>query len=144
MKMHIRFNYLLMLLIFFLVSCGSKNVSPELQTLMDEVMEIHDAVMPKMSDTHRLKKALKKELKNNIEEVSETRGLLLEHHTALEKADDGMMDWMRDYKKLRKLEEGTDAMAYYNSEKIKIQKVSDDMLSAIANAEAFLKNLEQK
>jgi len=130
----------LFLLAILILSCKS-NASPELQNLMDEVMEIHDEVMPKMSDTHRLRKALKKEMKNHIEEVDEKRGVLLEHITALEKADDGMMDWMKDYKKLSKLSEDIVPMDYYQEEKIKIQKVSDDMLSAIANAEEFVKNI---
>jgi hypothetical protein len=105
---------------------------------MDEVMEIHDEVMPKMSDTHRLRKGLKKELKKEIEEVSEVRGQILDNIKALEVADDGMMDWMKNYKKLRKLEEGVNPMDYYKQEKINIQKVSDDMYSAINNAEKFL------
>ena len=144
MKISHSFYYLVSLTLLFIISCGPKNVAPELQTLMDEVMVIHDEVMPKMSDTHRLRKALKKELKNHIEDVSETRGQILDHFTTLEKVDDGMMDWMKNYKKLRKLEEGVDPMAYYQSEKVKIQKVSDDMLSAIANTEAFVKTLTQK
>lgn len=144
MKIAHSFYYFLSLSFLFMISCGPKNVAPELQTLMDEVMEIHDAVMPKMSDTHRLRKALKKELKNHIEDVSETRGQILDHFTTLEKADDGMMEWMKNYKKLRKLEEGVDPMQYYQSEKVKIQKVSDDMLGAIANAEKFLESFPQK
>ena len=144
MKISHSFYFAASLSLLFMLSCGPKNVAPELQTLMDEVMEIHDAVMPKMSDTHRLRKALKKELKNHIEDVSETRGQILDHFTTLEKVDDGMMDWMKNYKKLSKLDEGVDAMEYYKSEKVKIQKVSDDMLAAIADTEKFVKTLTQK
>ncbi len=129
--------YSRLLFLGLFISCKS-NVSPELQSLMDEVMEIHDEVMPKMSDTHRLRKGLKKELKKEIEEVSEVRGQILDNIKALEVADDGMMDWMKNYKKLRKLEEGVNPMDYYKQEKINIQKVSDDMYSAINNAEKFL------
>ncbi len=129
---------LLIISCVLMYSCKNKNVDPELQSLMDNVMAVHDEVMPKMGEIHKLKKQLKKELKNNLEEVSEKRSKILQHMTALDDADEGMMNWMAEYKKLSKLEEDQDPMSYYQAEQVKIDKVRDDMLSSIENAKLFL------
>ncbi len=125
---------------FLITSCGPK-ADPALQTLMDEVMEIHDEVMPKMGKIHTLKKKLKKHLSAEIENVSPARGKILGTIKTLEQADDGMMNWMAEYKKLSKLKEDTDPMEYYNAEKGKIQQVSDAMYQAIEDAEVLLSKL---
>lgn len=114
-------------------SCRPKKITPQSQ-LHDSVMVIHDEVMPKMKDIYRLRKRLKKKVEQSksSSDIAEIKSLI----AALETADDTMMDWMAAYDKP---DEGTQgAMEYLAKEKIRIEKVRDEMLSAIANAKRNL------
>ncbi|MCG8327280.1 MAG: hypothetical protein MI974_06315 [Chitinophagales bacterium] len=109
-----------------------------------EMMEIHDAVMPKMADMNRISRELKPymeegalEDKSLLEEVN----LVLKH---LETADEGMMDWMGELQQLKVLRADKDheaIMAYLEAEKEKITKVQDDMLSSMEHGNKVLEKL---
>lgn len=142
MKVSIHFFFKLSILFCLIAAaCNNPKLSPELEAKMDTVMAVHDEVMPKMGEIHKLKKQLKKELNKHLEDVSDTRGLILDHITALEDADEGMMTWMADYKKPRQLKESQDPMTYYLGQEKLINKVKDDMLSSINNAQELLNKL---
>lgn len=114
-------------------SCGPKKITPQSQ-LHDSVMVIHDEVMPKMKDIYRLRKRLKEkaEQSKSSSDIAEIKSLI----AALETADDAMMDWMAAYDKPDEGAEG--AMDYLGQEKIRIEKVRNEMLSAIENAKRNL------
>ncbi|MFT4568802.1 MAG: hypothetical protein ACI9FN_003771 [Saprospiraceae bacterium] len=114
-------------------SCGPKKITPQSQ-LHDSVMEIHDEVMPKMRDIHRLKKGLKNKTKEGLSETQASQVSILRE--SLERADDAMMDWMAGYNKPS--EGDTEAMEYLKREKEKIKIVREDMISAITNAQNFI------
>ncbi len=124
-------QHLLFVVASVLFLCSScKDSSPEgkeIQQLHEEVMVIHDDVMPKMRDIYKLRKALLKH-----DDQSEVEHLI----SALENADDAMMDWMADYKKPKASDPGY--QQYLANEKVLIAGVRDQMLSAISDAEAFL------
>jgi len=127
------------LLLSLFISCKSEKVDPQLSALMDEVMAIHDDVMPKTGTIHKKKKALKKMLTPMIEDTTRLRNQLLDTILELETAEDGMMDWMAAYKsKPSKLADGVDPMTYYQAEKIKITEVKEKMLTSIENAKVLL------
>lgn len=116
-------------------SCKPDIKSDVNQSLYDEVMVIHDDVMPKMSDIHKLKKQIRKTYKDDTVEGYKESLVIL---SQLEKADEGMMTWMANFK----IPEGLDAeqqKAYLLKEKLAIKKVSDDMYAAIDTAKTFLK-----
>ena len=119
--------------LFFSYSCGPKKVTPQ-SKMHDSVMIIHDEVMPKMKDIYRLRKKLKKKgaQTNSPSETLEINNLI----EALEEADNSMMDWMAYYDEPDEGAEG--AMEYLSEEKSKIEKVENDMLSAIENAKKVL------
>lgn len=103
----------------------------ELDKLFDEVMTIHDDVMPKTAVIHRLKKKLKNQTnEDNLAPVT----MAIKQ---LDNADEGMMEWMADFKK-PKGKSFEDAKTYLNSEKDKITVVKKDILSAIAVAEELI------
>ncbi len=111
-------------------SCGSKGPA-EVENLHEQVMVVHDEVMPKMSDINRAKKKLRKIKDPSLNED------VLTLLTDLENADEAMMSWMHDYKK----PSGEDleaAKKYLNDQLVKITEVKDVMLSSIANAEKFI------
>ncbi|MEZ4953438.1 MAG: hypothetical protein R2825_07665 [Saprospiraceae bacterium] len=111
------------------------------ENLKDELMVVHDEVMPKMGEIHKLKKQLKKlstessvEENGNLEEIKNAI-------YALEKADDGMMDWMANFKspsKLRGEKSHEEIMAYLENEKEKIEQVKNDMMTSIERAKKLV------
>lgn len=104
------------------------------EALYREVMEIHDEVMPKMNDMHRIKSSLKKELADNPglpESVRKAKESLI---VQLDSAGEGMMDWMR------KFDPPTDSSeafikTYLEGEMVRVQKVRDDILNALEEAD---------
>ena len=129
-------NLLFLPLAFLLVvGCTSKT-----ETLKDEVMAIHDEVMPRMQDIMNLKKQARQQIDSLSSDtlsqdarIEELEQLIQE----LEEADEAMMGWMRAYKRNF---EGSDEeyMEYLMGEKQKIQQVRDEMMEAINEAEATL------
>ena len=111
----------------------------EKSKLEEEVIAIHDEVMPKMGDMHLARKALRKVLEKTEDEVVKKE--ILSMIKDLENADEGMMTWMHEWKVPKNEPEKT---TYLNKEKEKITKVKVDMLTSLENAHNFLsKNKEQ-
>ena len=125
------FRLFLFLLSIIIVSCGPPK-DPAYEKLYDEVMVIHDEVMPKMTDINRAKKKLRK-LKDGSNEELIT--LQIEQ---LDAADEAMMSWMHEFDnpELPTLEEN---LNYLNKEKVKIQQVSDQMLQSLQEADLLIK-----
>lgn len=97
--------------------------------LVDEVMEIHDEVMPKIETINRYMTELEV-LKDEDAQASYV-------YEELDNADKAMMSWMRSVKVNK---EGTEEerIAYYETEKIKIENVKTMMLNSIELAKAYL------
>lgn len=125
---------ILALLVAPLIFAQCKDKTPEeaaLDKLFDEVMVIHDDVMPKTATIHRLKKKLKKQVNDdNIAPIT----MVIKQ---LDAADEGMMQWMENFKRPKEVSFET-AQAYLNGEKDKITKVKKDILSAISVAEELI------
>lgn len=129
---HIIRAFTLFLVVLISMQCKDKTPQEaELDKLFDEVMVIHDDVMPKTAVIHRLKKKLKK----STEE--ENLGTVTSVIEQLDIADEGMMQWMENFKK-PKNQPFEESKAYYEGEKVKITKVKKDILSAIAVAEELI------
>ncbi len=118
------------LLLFFvstILSCGSSSQGEEqtIESLKSEVLDIHDEVMPKMGELRTASKSLM-ELSATSPDSLELRALASD----IKAANDRMMDWMRNYEPEF---EGTDEeyFKYLEDQKIKIQKVKDDMLKSL-------------
>ncbi|NNK89583.1 MAG: hypothetical protein HKO89_03165, partial [Saprospiraceae bacterium] len=109
---------LLFIILAAAVSCQTNSKNPEVQKLFDEVMVIHDEVMPEMSTLNKLKRQIRKISGNNEESLAMIKGI--------EDADEAMMSWMAQFKpdKSKTIEE---QKAYLIKEKVNIQKVSDQM-----------------
>jgi len=141
-----KLNFLsLLAIILWVAACGpaqkedgEETVDPE--TLKDEVMAVHDEVMPKMQDIMRLKKQARSKVDSlatdsisNASQIESMETLI----STLEEADETMMNWMRNY---RRDFEGTDEeyVAYLQKEKEAIEAVKEDMFAAIEEAESSL------
>ncbi len=108
--------------------------------LFDEVMAIHDEVMPKMQDIYNLKVNIRGRL-DSIPDLSEDAQADLRNHLAeLDSADEAMMNWMREFEPVADSVSHEDAMEYLEDEKSKIEKVREVMNTAISEATEKLNN----
>lgn len=92
-------------------------------------MNVHDEVMPKLGELNKDKKKLQTILANSTDESVKTT--LQEAITSLEKADEGMMDWMAEYKLPSDI---SSQEVYLKNEMMRITKVKTDMLQSMSNA----------
>ncbi len=116
----------------------AEQLSPR-EVLYNEVMQVHDEVMPRMSDIMSLSKRLKAVAATegtDAEKASELR-------TNLEVAGESMMNWMRNFNPDFENQTSEEAMDYLKIEKERISAVKEGMETAIDQAESFLQsNLE--
>lgn len=110
---------------------------PDIILLYDEVMKIHDDVMPKMQDISKLRRELRKKIPT-VQDSS----IVYSDVLYLNKADDAMMDWMarfsEEYMSIQKKE---DKISYLKNEIPAIEYVRDIMLESIAKAQRRLDSL---
>lgn len=133
---------LFILVLSAITSCNSdKN---EQQFLFDEVMEIHDQIMPEMGNLKTMAAKLSQKadslatdtLNDHSQQIDEMRSL----SGKLKDANESMMRWMRQFEQA---EEGTpheEVMEYLTKQRQQIQKVSETMLTSKEEAEKYLMN----
>lgn len=146
---------ILLIISFLLVSCSNPEPSKKIEketwklnedaaTLYQVVGEKHDTAMLLMTDIEATRSQLRLRMKT-AEIDSLKKDTILNLLTALKKADDGMMNWMHEFKSTELNEEEykkmseADIMTYLKDEEQKIEQVHIDMLESIKNGKAFLK-----
>ena len=82
-----------LLLLLILLSCENNDV----EVLHNEIMDIHDEVMPKTSEIAYLYLAFRKKVASDATISTDQKMELLKQAEDLEKAEDEMMVWMNDY-----------------------------------------------
>ncbi|MEQ9402991.1 MAG: hypothetical protein RIM99_05355 [Cyclobacteriaceae bacterium] len=114
-----------------IIACQtSKNEEVDLAALKDEVLEIHDEVMPKMGDLRRARKELML-LADSIQTIDSARAAeLLIASDSIDMANEGMMNWMRNYEPTF---EGTDEeiLEYLTNQKEAIVEVKIKMITSL-------------
>jgi hypothetical protein len=110
-------------------------VPAELQAYEDQIMKIHDEVMPKMGDINRLRNELK-----SIKDKSGTTPMpgLDDAIQALDKAEEWMMTWMKNYSETKNTLAPEHLGKFYEKELMKVENVKSTMLTSIEQAEAWL------
>jgi len=107
---------------------GSEN-----QALYDQVMKIHDEVMPKMNDLYKAKTSLQTRLKLPGLPESE-RDAVKQSITSIDSASEGMMVWMRQFEPIPDSEGEEKARVYLEGELVKVKKVRENILKALQTA----------
>lgn len=103
------------------------------QELYDEVMRIHDEVMPKLDDIYKLKTAKKTRLE--MPGLPEQERQQIQNDIArLDSANEGMMVWMREFDPIPDSVGEDKARAYLESELEKVKQVREDILEALQSA----------
>lgn len=148
------FRLAIIALITILASCGQKSHdheghdhdhdhahdhSPDSETgpnqaLYDEVMKVHDEVMPKMNDIYKLKQDLKKKLDESKDLADDKRKEIEATIAQLDSASDGMMVWMREFNPIPDSVSEERAREYLENEMERVKKVKEDILEAIEEA----------
>ncbi|MBE2206955.1 MAG: hypothetical protein IAE84_05185 [Saprospiraceae bacterium] len=142
------FKFILLALAFLAVlSACSNNQAQEAeqQKLWDEMMVVHDEVMPKMSDINALSKQMEAATADTAL-TDELRDATRKALYDLQAADKVMWDWMYGLQQLPDLRNGKkheDIMQYLQDEIGKITEVKNAMLGSIEAAEALKKQLPQ-
>lgn len=107
------------------------------QALDQEIMKIHNEVMPKMDEIYQLKEQLKNKLATTQGLAEEKKKELENTIAKLDSANEAMMGWMHTYSPIPDSVGGEEkAREYLENEMEKIKKVKEDMLEAIEKAKA--------
>lgn len=126
-----------------LLGCGgpsqeNQNGSPDTETndpnqvLYDQVMDIHDEVMPRTEDLHNLKQKLREQIAATPDLVVEERQKLEQRIARLDSVDKMMMDWMHGFDLPDSLTDES-KREYLESQMEKIKQVREAILEAIAS-----------
>ena len=123
-------------------ACGGKNAQEgqELHALEEEVMEIHDEVMPRMSEINKLIKRLE-ESYGSEELDTALLDRVLYHKNALIEADSLMWAWMHGYQPPARDGNPDSIRRYLTLERDKVFVVREKMLSSITNANKLIQKL---
>lgn len=133
-------NILFALSFVLLVGCNSEK--KEQAALFEEVMSLHDEVMPKMGNLRSLAGKLSDRadslaldsLNDNQAQTNEIRDL----SKRLKDANEGMMEWMRQFEQVEESTPHGEVMQYLMEQRRQIQKVRDDMINSESEAEKYL------
>lgn len=141
-------NLLLVILSVITLSCGQKSHDHDEhehgagdpveesgnQALYDEVMKVHDEVMPKMDDIYKIKEELKNQIANTPNMVEDKKKEIEASISKLDSASEGMMIWMRNFNPLPDSLGEQQAKEYLENEMEKVKKVKEDVLEALEDA----------
>ncbi|MCL6259494.1 hypothetical protein M3O96_10365 [Aquiflexum sp. TKW24L] len=137
-------NYLrfFVVVFFFIFACApDKKETNEL--LKQEVISIHDEVMPKMDELKKLKKDILQKVEN-LESDSTSNSLEIEKLNKialdLDAAFEGMFVWMRQFKSTYDEMTPEEVEAYLLEQKLKVQVVNDQIKSSIEAANQEMGN----
>jgi uncharacterized protein YoxC len=132
-------TFTLMTLIW-LMSCDEKKKETK-DVLYDQVMEVHDEIMPKMGDIMKYKKQLKIKMEElaadpemNAEKIEKVKQAI----TELDNSHEDMMAWMREFNPDFEGMVTEEVMQYLNEQKVKIEQVGKETYAALNSAEELI------
>ncbi len=109
------------------------------QPLYDDVMRVHDEVMPEMGKMKKLASDLDRYALKYSEKVDDAQKAEIESlKKQLKKGETAMWDWMHDFKQPVKEQEVEEVEQYLLKELDAISDVSELMKSGIKDAQSFL------
>ncbi len=135
--------FFLLLLIF---SCNSSQTKTPAkvegwETQLDQVMQVHDKVMPFTSKIVNLNKRLKSFEDKHPNLSKDEKQRLEDVQNQLTKAEEGMWDWMHGFVQPNEKDDVQKARLYLENEHQKISAVSDAMTSSMNAAKKIITDL---
>lgn len=116
-------------------------------SLKQQVMAVHDEIMPKMDEIMSLRISAQQEIKQQ-DSLTKVNPKLEDTHqkqqldsllTQLDDADEAMMHWMQEFDSQMKAKSDEEKITYLKSEQDKINAVKDQMLGSISKGKQLLK-----
>jgi hypothetical protein len=107
------------------------------QTLYNQLMDVHDEVMPRMDDIMKLKRTLQEQIANSPDMLTERKQELEHVILNLDSASNQMMSWMHRIHEFNPLADSVDqekARDYLESEMEEIKKVKELINESIEKA----------
>lgn len=104
------------------------------QALYDQVMDIHDEVMPKTDEIYKLKKELQDKIAKTPDMVANKKKEVDQIIHELDSANHSMMDWMHKFNPLPDSANQEKAREYLENEMEKIKKVRELINGSIQKA----------
>jgi len=121
-------------LLALIIGC-QKNAEDKQKLMINEVMAVHDEVMPKMDDIMSLKSSLDSAIK-----VSPDSAKAKKLYSALDVADNQMMDWMENYDSESVKGKSEEQISkYFADQKTRITGVKVLTVKSIEEAKNFLR-----
>ena len=149
-----KYPSILALLAFFLIpaACQNSNTSNESEnqennspealekSLYQEVIKVHDEVMPKLQAISNLKGKVEEKITEfeGSSQEDERLNTLRKQLVNLDEADQSMMDWMHNFKTTYEGWTHEETMEYLEKEKVSIQKTGELVDESIASARSLL------
>lgn len=134
------FNLFLALLAISCLSTGCEQKPTERELLFDEVMDIHDECMPEVVTLNQIKRSLRKSKEGMQDSIMIKKVNVTISN--IENANEGMMVWMRKLEIPKEVDPDEEVVSYLKDQKVKIQKVSDEMFAALKEGNDLLKTLK--
>jgi hypothetical protein len=108
------------------------------QALYDQVMDIHDDVMPKSDENYQLKKEIKDKIATTTNSEHNKKKQLEQIVAELDSADHSMMDWMHKFKPLPDSANQELAREYLENEMERIKNVRELINGSLQKAKEEL------
>lgn len=115
----------------------------KIDLLHEEIMSVHDEIMPKTSKISYIYLAFREKMENDSTISNKLRKELALHAVDLEKAEDEMMVWMNDYtspQKLAAIKSKNEIITYLNEQKIVISNIKIHTETSLKMAEKLKKD----
>ncbi|MBL7870824.1 MAG: hypothetical protein JNM78_04370 [Cyclobacteriaceae bacterium] len=110
------------------------------QALYDQVMDVHDEVMPRMDELMKLKRQLQEKIANTPDMVVEKKQQMEKMISNLDSASTAMMNWMHAFNPLPDSVDQEKAREYLESEMERIRKVKSLISETIDKAKEETRN----
>jgi hypothetical protein len=132
----------LLLCALFFFTLGCKNTEKESETkLNQDIMVVHNEIMPKMGEINRLKRQLGNYKDMVSEDNAEMKDSLINTILMLAKMEDSMNDWMGNYKYPNPEITHPEMVKYLTGQRDSVKLLSDDIYMSIAVANGFLNKM---
>jgi hypothetical protein len=125
----------------FIIGCKDENKESE-SKINQDIMAVHDDVMPKMGEVNRLKRQLSQYKDAVPEDNAEMKDSLINAILLLSKMEDNMNDWMGNYKYPNPDITHEQMIKYLAGQRDTVKQLSNDIYLSIGIANGFLKNTQ--
>ncbi|PWS33531.1 hypothetical protein DF947_02605 [Pedobacter paludis] len=123
-------------MVFLFSACKTE---PDAQAVKKEVLNIHDKLMMDGEKVVKNKMKLDSVLKSDKIKLTDDSLKVADLIARLNKADEGMMDWMHFFKEDFKGKNKQEDLEYYKSQMVKVRQVEDSYIKVTRESDSVLK-----